>query len=74
MICDAAPIDSTEFNIKGDYVGTLTEIRRLKDAEERLEFLAHNDTLTGLPNRMLLLAHLRQALELATRSTQQLNL
>ncbi|WP_116473295.1 putative bifunctional diguanylate cyclase/phosphodiesterase [Zobellella maritima] len=49
------------------YVGTLSDITRLKN-EERLYLLANYDTLTGLPNRSLLLERMQQALNRAKRS------
>lgn len=42
--------------------GVMVDITRQKSNEERLEYLANNDALTGLPNRNLLLDRLEQAL------------
>ena len=42
----------------------------LKDNEERLKFLAHHDSLTELPNRLLCYDRLRQAMARTRRSGQ----
>lgn len=44
------------------YVLVLADISESKAAEQRLEFLAHHDALTGLPNSLLLHARLEHAL------------
>ena len=44
------------------YVGTLTDITERKQVEEQLRYYAFYDPLTGLPNRTLLLNHLRKLL------------
>ncbi|AGA33668.1 diguanylate cyclase/phosphodiesterase (GGDEF & EAL domains) with PAS/PAC sensor(s) [Thioalkalivibrio nitratireducens DSM 14787] len=49
------------------YVGVFTDISGIKESQERLEFLAHHDALTGLPNRVLLESRLAKALERAQR-------
>ncbi|MEO8598978.1 MAG: EAL domain-containing protein [bacterium] len=41
-------------------------------AKLKLDHVAHHDTLTGLPNRLLLQDRLSQAIELAHRQTEQL--
>ena len=41
--------------------GTSTNISKRKRAEERAEYLATRDALTGLPNRVLLHDRLEQA-------------
>ncbi len=46
-----------------NYVGTFTDITRLKQSQDELEHLARHDPLTGLPNRMLLLSRLEHATE-----------
>jgi diguanylate cyclase (GGDEF)-like protein/PAS domain S-box-containing protein len=56
------------------YVGVFTDISRLKDSEARLEFLAHHDSLTGLPNRLLMLSRLKHSLEVGRREQSRLAL
>ncbi|HXR58600.1 MAG TPA: EAL domain-containing protein [Burkholderiales bacterium] len=48
--------------------------RELAAAAARLEFLAHHDSLTELPNRVMLQERLRQAVSLARRHHKQLAL
>ena len=45
-----------------NFVGLFTDISRLKQSEARLEFLAHHDPLTSLPNRLLLRQRIDEAL------------
>ncbi|WP_169334466.1 EAL domain-containing protein [Hahella ganghwensis] len=52
------------------YVAILADITALKEAEEHLNFLAHHDTLTELPNRLLFQGNLEQALTIAKRHNQ----
>jgi diguanylate cyclase (GGDEF)-like protein/PAS domain S-box-containing protein len=51
-----------------NYVGVFTDITALKQSQERLDYLAHHDPLTGLANRLLLRARLADAIERARRS------
>jgi diguanylate cyclase (GGDEF)-like protein/PAS domain S-box-containing protein len=50
---------------------TLAAVIERKQAEEALQQLAHNDTLTGLPNRTLFYDRLDQGLALAQRHQQE---
>lgn len=52
-------------NESGDvtnYIGAFTDITRLKQSEARLEYLAHYDPLTHLPNRFFLRERIQAAI------------
>lgn len=49
-------------------------LERAEEARQRIEHLAHHDSLTGLPNRRLFEDRLEQALALARRTRRQLGL
>lgn len=57
-----------------NFVSVLSDITEAKDAEDRLQHLAHHDSLTGLPNRLQFGGALEGALERAKRHNQQLAL
>ncbi len=50
------------------YVAVFTDISVIKRSQERLDYLAHHDPLTGLPNRLLFDAMLKQSLNHARRN------
>ncbi len=53
-----------------NYVGVFTDITERKRAEEHLKYLAHYDTLTGLPNRLHFHEKLSEAITAAEQSDQ----
>ncbi|HEY8037703.1 MAG TPA: EAL domain-containing protein [Methylobacter sp.] len=61
-------VPSSATNKTSHYVAVFTEITELKLSEERLNYLAHHDPLTGLPNRLLFHDRLEQAVLQAQRS------
>ncbi|MHA4870679.1 bifunctional diguanylate cyclase/phosphodiesterase [Duganella sp. PWIR1] len=65
------PVFDREGKFKG-YRGTGTEITERKQAEQRIQHIAHHDVLTGLPNRVLLQDRLSQAVAFANRSGKPL--
>ena len=48
-----------------------TDITEHKQAEERIQRVAHHDSLTGLPNRLLFGDRLEQAISIAKRESRQ---
>ncbi|GAB1597086.1 EAL domain-containing protein [Lysobacter claricitrinus] len=52
---------------RGHWVAVLSDITDQKRAEQELRYLANYDTLTGLPNRALLLERLSRAISRAKR-------
>jgi diguanylate cyclase (GGDEF)-like protein len=57
-----------------NYVGVFSDITRRKMAEEQMQFLAHHDGLTSLPNRGLFLERLNHAIARAHRTQDQIAL
>ncbi|WP_337881275.1 EAL domain-containing protein [Rheinheimera sp.] len=58
-------------NTLSHYVAVFADITQLKASEQELEFLAHHDVLTGLPNRLLMNSRLQNAVQQAKRDQQQ---
>lgn len=50
------------------YIGSFSDISALKEHEARMEYLAHHDALTNLPNRTLLADRMAQALAQSKRA------
>jgi len=51
------------------YIGTFTDITRLKEHEKKLEHIAHYDPLTGIPNRILLADRMHQGIAQCKRES-----
>lgn len=55
-----------------NFVAVFSDITTLKTQQQQLELIAHFDVLTGLPNRVLLVDRLRQAIQQSQRSKKNL--
>ena len=55
-----------------NYIGVFSDISHIKESEEKLEFLAHHDPLTSLPNRLLFHDRLQQSIKTANRYNRKL--
>lgn len=62
-----ARIYSLKYNTKDIYILTALNISEKKELEQSLDFMQHFDTITGLPNRILLLERLNQAVAIGKR-------
>ncbi len=54
------------------FVSLLTDLSSIKKTQEKIEFLAHHDSLTRLPNRLLFSARLEQAISRADREKEKI--
>lgn len=66
---------STIYDQSGEvlnYIGSFQDISERKAAEEKIQFLAHHDVLTALPNRLLLRDRFGQAMEQLKRTSRNL--
>ncbi|MCC6301383.1 MAG: EAL domain-containing protein [Gammaproteobacteria bacterium] len=55
-------------------VGVYTDISMQKSTEARLEYMAHHDSLTQLPNRLLMHSRLEHSIEVSRREGRRLAL
>ncbi|RAU19228.1 hypothetical protein DN062_02875 [Nitrincola tibetensis] len=55
-----------------NYIALSSDITIIKEHQAQLEYIAHYDALTGMPNRLLLGDRLRQAMSQAPRRGQRL--
>tara|TARA_R110001583_G_scaffold10698_9_gene49239 strand:- start:29869 stop:32964 length:3096 start_codon:yes stop_codon:yes gene_type:complete len=66
---------STVYNAKGkmqNYVVLFSDITHMMQHQQQLEHMAHYDTLTNLPNRMLLAERLKNAVHQSNRRKQSI--
>ena len=54
------------------YVVVLTDISLIKQSQDKIQYLANHDALTGLPNRTLFLDRIEHALQEARRSKKHI--
>ncbi len=64
------PLKDAAGHISG-YLAMVSDITERKAAEQRIEFMAYHDLLTGLPNRLLLQNRFSQAMAFADRAHTQ---
>jgi diguanylate cyclase (GGDEF)-like protein/PAS domain S-box-containing protein len=57
-----------------NYIAVFSDLSKLMATEQRLAFLAYHDSLTGLPNRLLLEDRLEQLLNFSRRNKESLTL
>jgi PAS domain S-box-containing protein len=55
-----------------NYVALFSDITKIKNSNAKIEFLAHHDPLTNLPNRLLLKARLNKSIEKCLELNQKL--
>lgn len=54
------------------YIGIFSDISQIKQSQEQIDFLAHHDPLTELPNRLLFHERLEHAIHHASRHRSEL--
>jgi diguanylate cyclase (GGDEF)-like protein/PAS domain S-box-containing protein len=54
-----------------NYIAIFNDITEFKNSRAQIDFLAHHDNLTGLPNRVLLNDRLEMAINTATRQSEK---
>jgi diguanylate cyclase (GGDEF)-like protein/PAS domain S-box-containing protein len=69
----AAPIHSRDGSVSGAVI-VFHDISQSRTMAQKMTHLAHHDFLTGLPNRVLLIERISQAIQLADRHGKQLAL
>ena len=60
-----------EYQNRSHFILVLTDLSAIRSAEQKLQYLAHHDPLTNLPNRLLTFERLNQALLRGKRHGEQ---
>jgi diguanylate cyclase (GGDEF)-like protein/PAS domain S-box-containing protein len=71
-LCGVSAVRAGDGRAVTHYVATFSDISRHKQYEERLQYQAHHDALTGLPNRALFHEHCQGAIRRAQRADRVL--
>lgn len=53
------------------HIGVFSDISNIKETEDKLDYLAHYDQLTGLPNRLMCLIRMQHVFQSANRNSEQ---
>lgn len=62
----ASPVSGDNDDLDAmSYIGTFSDISEMKETQDNLNYLAHHDPLTGMPNRLQLTKQLHDAIERA---------
>jgi len=67
-------LHDTESDETSHYIGVFSDITRHKKDEENIRYLAHFDSLTGLPNRTLLKDRITQTINFSQRGSYSLTI
>lgn len=59
------------FGNTSNYVGVFADISNLKNSQEQIEYLAHHDLVTGLPNRLQFNQNVVKAIDTAARADRR---
>jgi diguanylate cyclase (GGDEF)-like protein/PAS domain S-box-containing protein len=73
LLLSVVPVQN-EAGVASRYVLTTTDLTGVRKAEERLQYLAHHDPLTDLPNRLLTTERLAHALKRGKRRNERIAL
>lgn len=66
-LASIAPMIQANGNIT-HYVAIKEDITDIKNAKQRIHYMANHDTLTGLPTRMMFMEHLNDAIKFANQN------
>jgi diguanylate cyclase (GGDEF)-like protein/PAS domain S-box-containing protein len=58
-------------DVKSHFILVLTDLTAVRSAEQRLQYLAHHDPLTNMPNRLLTFERINQALLRGKRHSER---
>lgn len=71
MLLNISVVRDAQGNVS-NYIAIFSDVSDMKRSQERMEYMATHDRLTGLPNRNLFYDRLQHSLDKATRSVEGL--